>query len=304
MNNRKYEKVFGIADYEKAHRLVYEYQDGSELAAEELIKNFKSFLDKYVSLIKRGKYDIFDSSIRSFMKLFVEDASDRKRINAFQAKGLGKAVADKAMYKIVDIFSNTDDEDVMQDLISIFLIMCSKYKDTKPSIHHHINCNFHYYAYRYFEKTTRDPIARAYVETLSPVGGLLNSDVQDNDSILENLIQDGSTEIQMEEMLNEVELYYNVMMSETPTMKTNKKVSIYEDSFLNINWINGITCSDIFKTLTAFQRKIIVMWYINNKTDSDIAEEFGVCRGTINKRRALAKTELEKAVIKSKHIKI
>ena len=45
------------------------------------------------------------------------------------------------------------------------------------------------------------------------------------------------------------------------------------------------------------------MWYIENKTDSDIAEEFGVCRGTINKRRSVAKAKLKEAVIKNKNLK-
>lgn len=303
----KKEKIFGMEEYQKIHELVYEYQAGSTSAAEQLIDSFKTFLNKYVALIKYGQYSLDHYSIRSFIKLFAEDGNERKKINSYFAKGLGKNVADKTVARISGIFSNTTQEDVKQELISIFLTMCTKYKDTKPSFHHYIKSNFHYYAYRHFEKSIRDPIARGHVACLSSSKATAcdcDQRQQDSDFVFEFVLSDESVELEMEEMLNEVELFYNVKMSETTTVKTKKKVSIYEDSFLDVNWINGITCSDIFKELSAFERKILVMWYTGNRTDSDIAEEFGVCRGTINKRRAIAKTKLEQAVLKSKHIRL
>lgn len=306
----KNEKIFGMEEYKQIHDLVYEYQAGSNDAAEKLIDSFKTFLGKYIALVKYGQYSLDHYSVRSFIKLFVEDANERKKVNSYFAKGFGKSVADKTVARITGIFSNSTQEDVQQELISIFLTMCTKYKDTKPSFHHYIKSNFHYYAYRHFEKSTRDPIARGHVACLttssksySPSEGFIDK-FHDNDFVFDFILSDDSVELEMEEMLNEIELHYNVMMSETTTVKPRKKVSIYEDDFLDVNWINGITCSNIFKELSAFERKILVMWYVNNKTDSDIAEEFGVCRGTINKRRAVAKNKLEQAVLKSKHIKM
>lgn len=293
-------KIFGIEEYQLIHELVYEYQAGSQEAAEKLIANFKTFINKYVALIKFGQYSLDHYSIRSFIKLFVDNPAERAKVNSYFAKGSSRSIADKTVTRIVGIFSNTTQEDIHQELISIFLTMCAKYKDTKPSFHHYIKRNFHYYAYRHFEKLSKDPVARAHTISKTLVNSGNSQAIAETE--IGNMIKDESVDVQMEEVLNEVELHYNLKMSNT-TVVNEKNVSIYDDAFLNTNWINGITCSDVFKCLSPFERKILVMWYIEGKTDTDIAEEFGVCRGTINKRRAIAKQKLEKEVTKSKHIK-
>lgn len=300
-------KTFGLEEYQQIHDLVYEYQAGSQEAAEKLINNFKVFLKKYISLIKYGQYALDHYSIRSFIKLFIEDQGDRAKINCYFAKNVGRNIADKAVAKIVNIFSNSEDEDIEQELYTIFLNMCSKYKDDKPSFHHHVKRNFHYYAYRHFEKLSKDPIARGYVTTMTTAQFCDQTSSSfkinnNNEFAFDYFIGDTSVEIEMDQLLDEIEMHYNLTHSNVTAVK-QKGISVYDDEFLNTNWINGVTCSDVFKELTPFERKILIMWYIDNKTDSDIAEEFGVCRGTINKRRAIAKAKLEEAVIKNKNIK-
>lgn len=53
----------------------------------------------------------------------------------------------------------------------------------------------------------------------------------------------------------------------------------------NINWVNGITCNKIFKTLTPFEREILIMSYLDKKKNSEIADICGVCRATINRKK-------------------
>lgn len=294
-------KAFGLEEYEQIHNLVYEYQAGSNEAAEKLIDSFRVFLGKYLSLLKYGKYELDHYSVRSFIKLFIEDPKERANINSYFAKGSSRNIADESVSKIITIFASSEDGDIENELYTIFLNMCTKYKDTRPSFHHYVKRNFHYYAYRHFEKISKDPVARGHVVNIFTSES--NSIEEPSSlSIIDNVIRDESIEIQMEQLLDEVEMHYNVLLSNTPVVK-QRGISVYDDAFLNTNWINGITCSDIFKTLTPFERKILIMWYIKGKTDTDIAEEFGVCRGTINKRRANAKAKLEQAVIKSKSIK-
>lgn len=288
----KNNKAFGLNEYKKIHDLVYEYQSGSTEAADVLLLSFKTFLNKYCSLIKYGQYNLDHYSIRSFIKLFIEKPSDRAKINSYFANLVGRKIADDTVGKITGIFYNSSQEDIKQELYIIFFNMCSKYKDTKPSFHHHVKRNFHYYTYRHFEKITKDPLARGHVVFNS--SKCYENDMGDFD--ISNLLYDKSIDFEMDQLLNEVEMFYNMKLSKTPSVK-QKGVNVYDNAFLNINWINGITCSDMFKVLTPFERKILVMWYVNNKTDTDIAEDFGVCRGTINKRRAIAKSKLENAII-------
>lgn len=294
-------KAFGLNEYKQIHDLVYEYQAGSTGAANVLLLSFKTFLNKYCSLIKYGQYSLDHYSIRSFIKLFTEKPSDRAKITSYFANSSGRKIADDTVSTINRIFFNSSKEDIEQELYIIFFNMCSKYKDTKPSFHHHVKRNFHYYAYRHFEKMTRDPIARGHVM----YNNFYKYDIDSaNERRIEiyNIGSDKSVEFEMDQLLNEVEMFYNMKLSKAPTVK-QKGLSVYDNAFLNINWINGVTCSNVFKVLTPFERKILVMWYVDNKTDTDIAEDFGVCRGTINKRRAVAKSKLKNSVIDFKFLK-
>ena len=70
--------------------------------------------------------------------------------------------------------------------------------------------------------------------------------------------------------------------------------------------IDGIKASDVqfFKAIKSARENLLNGF---NDIDFDtaflIAEEFGVCRGTINKRRAIAKSKLKEAVTKNKNLK-
>lgn len=54
------------------------------------------------------------------------------------------------------------------------------------------------------------------------------------------------------------------------------------------NWINGVTCSELFKSLTPFERNLLVMSYIEKKTDTEIAQMYGLCRATIFRKKQAA----------------
>lgn len=285
------QKQFGQAEYKLVHELVYKYQAGDEDAAEQLIESFSKFFTKYVSLIKFGKHDISHFSTRSFIKLFVENPKERRLINPFfKNKLTGRQIVGDAVSMIVKLFEPSSQEDVLQDLKIIFLTMCQKYKDTKPSFHAYINKNFHFYAYRYFEKMTRDPINR---NSLS-LSAKMNSSKFSGDSAfleLKDVIQDKNVYVESDYTLKNLDLHYNLKHSNIPVIE-NKDVNLYEDGFLDTNWINGITCSEIFDCLTPFERQIVTLWYVEKKTDTEIGEIFGVCRGTINRRRGIARDKL------------
>lgn len=282
---------YGMNEYQKIHDLVYELQAGSKDAGQELINSFRSMLNKYISLIVYGQYSIEDYSIRSFIKLFVEEEHERLKINSYFVNGHGQMIADKTVAKIVGIFSNNDKEDIQQEICAIFLSMCHKYKDTKPSFHNYVKRNFHYYVFRYLEKLSKDPVARGLYYQ-KKIFNIYNSDQQ---LPIEETICDKNAQKEIDEVLDYVELFYNLQLS-IAIIEKDMTINIYDEEFLNNNWINGITCSNIFKDLTTFERRILVMWYMKDNTDSEIAEMFGLCRGTINKKRACAKSKLKKTV--------
>jgi DNA-directed RNA polymerase specialized sigma24 family protein len=303
MSNEREEnkKLFGLNEYQKVHDLVYKYQAGDFDAGEELIDSFAMFFTKYVSLIKFGKYDLNHYSTRSFIKLFVEDPADRKKVNPYINRA-NNVVVKKTVELIVKLFEASDHEDIQQDLKSIFLTMCKKYKDTRPSFHDYVSKNFHFYAYRHFEKMTKDPVACGY--TYSHKSFYEKHTQVINDIVdLSDVIPDSNAEIESQQTFNDLNLHYSKQNSEIPVIEADAASSVYENEFIDINWINGVTCDDIFKNLTPFERKIIFMWYVDKKTDTEIGNEFNVCRGTINKRRGIAKSKIEKEVMKLNMLK-
>lgn len=288
-------KQFGEIEYKKVHELAYKYQAGSVEAGEELIESFAKFFTKYLSLIKFGKYDISHYSTRSFIKLFIDNPKNRKLINPyFKYKFTGKEITTNVINLIVSLFETSSIEDIEHDLRVIFLNMCLRYKDTKPSLHSYINKNFHFYAYRYFEKMSKDPVARGYTFTTMP-NTFENPIYQVETASVANFIVDEESYIEDDQTVHELELHYNKISNNSACFKS-KSTNIKDDEFLDNNWINGVTCGEVFSCLNAFEREIIILWYIDKKTDTEIANMFGVCRGTINRRRSIAKDKLMEKV--------
>lgn len=292
------QRQFGKEEYEIVHRLVYEYQDGSKDAGEELIASFSKFFTKYVSLIKFGKFNVSHFSTRSFIKLFIDNPKSRRLINPyFRYKLTGTQISSETVAMIVKMFESSTQEDILQDLKIIFLTMCTKYKDTKPSFHAYINKNFHFYAYRYFEKMAKDPIGRNNsISINTPITNQASFSCQVE---LKDVIPDKQSKVESDTTIEELDLHYNLKHSNIPVVE-NKDANIYENNFLDTNWINGITCCEIFESLTPFERKIIILWYTEKKNDTEIGEIFGVCRGTINRRRRIAKEKLDKCLEKQR----
>lgn len=312
---KQQQRVYTKEDYNRIHELVYKYKDGSKEAGLELLESFSGFLNKYVSLLHFGKFDLKSSSIRNFIKLFIDNQVKRSSITSYKHnKGAGHCAAQETVEKIIAFFSCLSKEDIEQEISNIFLIMASKYKDTKPSFQNHIEKNFHYYAFRHFEKLTRDPLSRGDCIKDEKRVSLSNSDKNICASFKTSIIEQ-IKDVQFERYFEDLELKIcvdqSISSSDIPiitnldcTKKSKDKAvydedevkSIYNNDFLDSNWINGITCGDVFKVLTPFERRILLMWYIEKKTDAQIAEAFGLCRGTVNNRKAKAKEKLKKEI--------
>jgi len=291
MRNKQYEVDYS-KDYQRVHDLVYEYKNGSTDAADKLLDSFAKFLSNYVVLIKYGKYNLNYYSIRSFIKLFIEDPKDRKLLNShFYNQYAGKNVVFSTINTIMNIFHESSCEDIKQDLKIIFFNMCQKYKDVRPSFHTYIDKNFHYYAYRYWEKTIRDPIGRGSSVSIStPIKS--TKFIEDTTLTFADILEDVQSRVENDYTLNKITVYYDIKTSSIPVAYGEENYDTYNNTFLNTNWINGITCSTAFKILTPLERKIIKLWYIDNLTDKEIGDKFGICRGSINKRRNIAKTKI------------
>lgn len=296
----KKEKKFGIKEYKEIHDKVIAYKNGDNEAIAHVIDEFRAFLNKFLQLLKFGKFELENYSIRNFILLFADNPESRVSIKQHNHSPNKARIASSAIAGIMtSIFEGSTPEDIENDLIVILLNMCSKYKDDKPSFHNYVKRNFHFYAFRYFEKMARDPIARRFtvvkvnnnkIHKDSAADSIFSYDMIDS-------IIDESYETDSEQIDNCLEVHYYKNQTEETVINTDE-VSIYEDEFLDENWVNGITCNSIFKTLSPMERYILAAWYIEGQTDTDIADHFGLCRGTVNKKRARAKLKLEEVIKK------
>ena len=57
----------------------------------------------------------------------------------------------------------------------------------------------------------------------------------------------------------------DIKNADTLTLKEQDSISAYDIDSLNFNWTNGVTCGELFKDLTPYEREIIILSFIKNK---------------------------------------
>lgn len=266
--------AYTITDYQKLHQYVMNYQSGNKQSADKIVESFNGFIWKYVNLITKGTYNLSDYSIRKFISLYSSQLYIKKYTPNYNYKQKFRDNLENTTKKITSLFKQYSSDEIRNELICILLNMAKKYKDIKkPSFHNYVDKCFHFEAFRGLSHLISDPITRmTYNE------------------FIDNMAEDPSAENEFINTLEEVCCQIALKNAVIPVEESN--VSIFDLESLNTNWINGITCSTRFKDLTPFERNIIILYYIQNLTDTEIATQIGVCRATINRKRLKAKKKL------------
>ena len=180
--------------------------------------------------------------------------------------------------------------------------MANKYKITSEGdIYHKANGTFHMYvskcfhweAYRYLTKLVSDPLSHFDVIKLCDQF----DDMDEDDIINEVFIEDESATFAMQEMIDTTSRQNDIDHARTLTLKEDSVISTYDMDSLNFNWTNGITCSELFKDLTSYEREIIILSFIKNKTDIEIGNIYGCHRATINEHKKKAVNKIKKIAI-------
>lgn len=73
---------------------------------------------------------------------------------------------------------------------------------------------------------------------------------------------------------------------------------------LYLDWISGSECAPVFKALSITDRKILIAYYLENKSDKQIGENFGIHINTVNQKRHKALLKLLDAMPNNKELKI
>lgn len=300
------EGYFTESDYQELQRNLILYKEGSQEAITYIVRIFHPFITKYTRFIINGdlpysKY--IDSrgverckvsaTISRFVSLFIEkkgEETDKKKLFS------------STCMRIKTLFSKYEYGDIYNELVLALLNMANKYKITTEgdkyhksngTFHMYISKCFHWEAYRYLNKLINDPLTHFEVIRLCDQF----DDIDTEDSTPEVCVEDETASFIFEEMMDTASRQSDIEHANTLTLKEEEPISAYDIDSLNFNWTNGVTCSELFQDLTPYEREIIILSFIKNKTDIEIGLIYGCHRATINehKKRAVNKIK-EKAL--------
>lgn len=292
---------FTDKDYaELQHNLIL-YKDGNREATEYIISAFHRILHTYAHFIVLRKIpyvtiinqngverSVINQSILSFIRLFGNKNKDKS----------DKSIRDVCEY-IYTLFSKYEYGDIYNELVLALLNMANKYKiitdpndpKYKPNgtFHVYVKKCFHYEAFYFLKQLTKDPLMNMNILSLT------TEDENDYDENINNV--SNSTVLVDEKALFEYNTIIDYIDRKAALEKSNRftlkedNIDIYSYDSLNFNWINGIVCGPIFKSLTPYERELLVLSYAKNQTEDNLANLYGYSRSTIgsHKRRAIEK---------------
>lgn len=294
------EGYYTESDYQELQRNLILYKEGNQEAITYIIKMFHPFITKYARFVVNGslphskytdskgieRYKV-SPTISKFASLFIDkkdDKSDKRKLFS------------STCHRIKALFSKYEYGDIYNELVLALLNMANKYKITSEgdkyhkangTFHMYISKCFHWEAYRYLSKLVSDPLSHFEVMHLCD----RFEDMFDEDGSQDVFIEDEKATFAIEEMLDTASRTVDIENANTLTLKEKEPISVYDMDCLNFNWTNGVTCSELFKVLTPYEREIIILSFIKNKTDIEIGIIYGCHRATINehKKRAINK---------------
>lgn len=246
------------AKLEEIDELVFKFQNGNEKAGLELIDIYEPFLRKYYKLVKDGLLNFQDKDSRKFVGLFIEDADCRKKLvkNRLFSEDT-TTMAHLAAGMICHLCQDISQDDIMQELITLFIVLAKRYKKKGKNLFFggYLYSSYKYELYRRILMLTTDPLVHR---------------------------ADMNLEYYDESYMNDEE-----MVLDEPCIYTNEPVMVIDDDLGN-SWVRGLTCTEAFEDLSPTERLILKLKYYDNLTDIEISQRMGLHRNTIRAHRLKA----------------
>ena len=309
---------FTEEDYANLQRNLILFKEGNREATEYIIAAFHRVIHAYTHFIVLHKlpyikyYDKLGNerfkinpSILSFIKLF--GGRTKEEENKPWAKKDTSAIKDSCEY-IYSLFSKFEYGDIYNELVLALLNMANKYKiitdknDPKykrnGTFHVYVKKCFHFEAFHFLKKLCNDPLMNFNILSIS--GDTV--DFEDDQLPQDNTILVDEKALNNYNMIIEyVDRQLALQDKNYLILKEDRNLDLTSDDIFNFNWINGTVCDSIFKTLSSYERELIVLSYIKNQTEDTLANLFGYSRSTIgsHKRKAIEKIKKEIEKIKN-----
>jgi RNA polymerase sigma factor (sigma-70 family) len=292
-------------DYAELQKNMILYKEGSREATDFIVKAFHRFTTKYARFVHMGHVPYteyktksgevrhkVDSSISSFVSLYT--TKDDKKLYPSRSTRFSTIC-----HRIRNLFSKYEYGDIYNEMVLALLNMADRYKITKEGDpYHKENGTFHMYVAKCFHweaKRRLDVLVSdwlAHNECIHLVDDFCDMDLESCDAP-ELMVPDERAMKDFEDMIESTDRSLRIKMSEHLTIK-EYGLDEHSTDALNFNWTNGVTCSELFSSLTPMEREILVLSYIQKKTIIDIADIYNCNKSTITnyKRKAITKIKV------------
>lgn len=265
------ETVKPKVSYDALNTLVLSYRDHHDSeAADGIIDAFEGYIVKFFNLVRYGRINMMDRELREFVKLYMTNDYCRRNIHRYKYMPVVEQEILAVCDRIKKICHTYSDDDLKHEIYMAILIMAKRYKspDEKPRFHTYIVRAFHYQLRRQLQILTADQFAFKMIENeefdVTRFSELEGGFVPGISAWTEGKLQDRVPSFTIEEE--------------------------FED--INENWVLGFTNDMDYANLTIMERRILKMYYIDELSDQEIANQLGTCRATINRKRNRSKEAL------------
>jgi DNA-directed RNA polymerase specialized sigma subunit len=259
--------------YDELDIIVQDFQRGYDGCADLLVDAYDGFITKYVNLLERGVIFPDNERMRNFIGLYITKPNVKNHLSEYIYMPSIKTAIYSTAQMLSEIFADYKRQELYNELVSVLLDMAKRYrKDISPMFHIYIDRMFNFMLKKHLSTMSKDPLVRdEWVSYDDECEDTENGNVVETDLVFERIHE--SIEI------------------------GKADIPVISGSGLNLNWINGVTATSVFKTLSPLDRQILVLYYIDGMDDSEIAKVLGYgARETINRRRNKAKVVITRYV--------
>ena len=233
-------------EWREIEELVLKYQlqfqdpskkEESAAAMAELLDRFYPLFKKYLVLVKSGQINFHDSETRRFVYTFIGDAKLKAALKRHSNLANHRQPIHHRFNFVREVYGCLDETEILDDLKMIFMDMAKRYKSIGRNFCAYLANAFYYEVSRYIKIFISNPANIWYKHF-------------------------------------EFDDYFQTVDENTPYYAEPFEDKIIEDGreTLDMDWIAGTHCLEVFKQFTPLERKIIALAYEDGMTDKQIAE--------------------------------
>ena len=254
--------------------IVKRHKQGGQTAVMDMMDKFHDFLEQFIRIIKMNILILSSSTQRHFISLFI---GDKEVVYGLRSKKLSthvKEAAFNAAYHVYCCFKIISIEDIRQDMAEVIVKAMNYYKGTDENIYwlryfiKSFICNFA----RKVKENMRDPLVSMSAENLISI--------DDDDENLQLDSRYGNINLQ-NASVDTIEHLGKERISALGPMDGLD----FGNGELGINWVQGITCNDLFAKLWPIERYYLKLFYYDEMTIPKAARMAGISMTTMKRRK-------------------